>query len=104
MVQTILIGFERSVGNFTNKSTGEFVEYSNRVVKFITDSGSDSTHVGFDFFEQKIKMSDLALFLSVKADDDIVDNALKALIHKPVELSYAPRKGELLVVGFKSVK
>lgn len=104
MSQTILIGFEVSSGNFANKSTGELVEYSNRLVKFITDTGADSTHVGFDFFEQKIKMSDLARFLSVKVDDYIVDNALKALIHKPVELSYAPRKGELTVVGFKVVK
>ena len=104
MAQTILIGFERSVGNFTNKSTGELVEYSNRNIKLITDSGCDSTHIGFDFFEEKIKMSDLARYLNVKSDDDTVDNALKSLLQKRVELSYAPRKGELAVVGFKAVK
>lgn len=104
MAQTILIGFERSVGSFTNKSSGEVVDYSNRVLKLITDVGADDTHIGYDSFEEKIKMSDLSRYLNVRDDDVSVDNALKALIHKPVELSYAPRKGELAVVGFKAVK
>lgn len=104
MAQTILIGFEVSSGNFTNKTTGELVEYSNRIIKFITDTGADATHVGFDFFEEKIKMSDVALYLGIKADELTVDTALHSLINKPVELSYAPRKGELSVVGFKAVK
>lgn len=104
MSQTILIGFERSVGSFTNKTTGELVDYSNRNIKLITDTGADDTHIGFDFFEEKIKMSDLARFLGVKDTDISVDTALKTLIHKPVELSYAPRKGELAVVGFRAVK
>lgn len=103
MAQTILIGFERSVGSFTNKTSGEVVYYSNRVLKLITDIGADDTHIGYDSFEEKIKMSDLSRYLNVREDDTAVDNALKALIHKPVELSYAPRKGELAVVGFKSV-
>lgn len=104
MSQIILIGFERSVGSFTNKTSGEVVEYSNRNLKLITDTGADASHIGFDFFEEKVKMADLSRYLNVREDDTSVDNALKALIHKPVELSYAPRKGELAVVGFRAVK
>lgn len=104
MAQTILIGFERSIGTFTNRTSGEVVEYSNRTLKLITDVGADDTHIGFDSFEEKIKMSDLSRYLGVKDTDISVDTALKSLIHKPVELSYAPRKGELAVVGFRAVK
>lgn len=104
MAQTILIGFERSIGSFPNKTTGEIVEYSNRNIKLITDAGADDMHIGYDFFEEKIKMSDLSRYLNVRDDDNSVDNALKALINKPVEVSYAPRKGELAVVGFRAVK
>ena len=103
MAQTILIGFERSVGSFPNKTTGEVVEYSNRTLKLITDVGADESHIGYDSFEQKVKMSDLSRYLNVRDDDTSVDKALIDLIHKPVELSYAPRKGELAVVGFKAV-
>lgn len=104
MAQTILIGYESSSGSFPNKDTGEVINFSNRLLKCITDTGADATHIGFDFFEEKVKMTDLARYLGVKSDDDSVDNTLKSLIHKPVEFSYAPRKGALAVVGFTAAK
>ena len=104
MAQTILIGFEIKSGTFTSKDTGEVIPYSNRLLKCITDTGADVNHVGFDFFEEKIKLADLARYLGVKEDDLSVDEKLYNLIHKAVEFSYAPRNGTLAVVGFKPVK
>lgn len=103
MAQTILIGFEIKVGSFTNKDTGELVEYSNRIIRCITDVGSDGTHIGFAPFEEKIKRTDLARYLNIADNDTNVDNFLKTLINKPVEFQYAPRNGVLAVVGFKPV-
>ena len=104
MAQTILIGYEVKSGTFPSKDTGELIPYSNRMIKCITDSGADSTHIGFDFFEEKIKLADLARYLGVKANDLSVDEKLYNLIHNAVEFSYAPRNGTLAVVGFKPVK
>lgn len=103
MSQTILIGFEIKVGSFPNKDTCELVEYSNRIIRCITDVGSDETHVGFAPFEEKIKRTDLARYLNITDNDTNVDNVLKTLINKPVEFQYAPRNGVLAVVGFKPV-
>ena len=41
-MSTILIGFTRKVGTFTSDKTGEVVAYSNRDLRFITDSNPDS--------------------------------------------------------------
>ena len=102
---TKLIGFEISKGSFTNEKTGEVIDYSNRTLLCITDVGEDSKHVGFaPFEEKKIKMSNLASWLHVQENDSAVDNALKALIGKPVEFARAPRNGELVVVGFSAAK
>jgi len=103
MSQTILIGYEVKSGTFPSKDTGELIPYSNRMIKCITDSGADSTHIGFDFFEEKIKLADLARYLGVREDDNTVNQTLNNLIHKAVEFSYAPRNGTLSVVGFKPV-
>ena len=43
-MSTILIGFTRKVGTFTSDKTGEVVAYSNRDLRFITDSNPDSKH------------------------------------------------------------
>lgn len=104
MPQTILIGFEIKVGSFTDKNSGERIEFSNRIICCITDTGADETHVGFAPFEEKIKRTDLARYLNITDNDTNVDNYLKTLINKPVEFQYAPRNGVLAVVGFKALK
>lgn len=102
-MSTILIGFERRVGSFTDKSTGEVVAYSNRILRAITDDGADNDNLGFSAFEEKLKMKDLAAYLNVKDDDISVDNVLKSLINKAVDFKRAPRDGTFQVVGFKAV-
>lgn len=101
---TILIGFEVRKGSFTNKSTGEMVEYNNRTLRAITDDGANKTNFGYSAFEEKVKLSELAEWLEVPEKDESVDNQLKQLINKPVEFKRAPRNNEFVVVGFKPVK
>ena len=101
---TILIGFEVRKGSFTNKTTGELVEYNNLFLRAITDDGADKTNFGYSAFEEKVKHSDLAEWLGVSEKDDSVNDLLKQLINKPVEFKRAPRNNEFVVVGFKPVK
>lgn len=104
MAQTILVGFERNVGIFTDKKTGEVINYSNREIRCITDVGSDDRNIGYTFLAEKFQMSALSVWLNVREDDNSVDAALKSLIHKPVEIVYAPRNGEMKAVAFKPVE
>ena len=104
MANTILVGFERKVGNFTNKTTGEVVNYSNRIVHFISDDGANADNIGYAFLDHKFKLAELSSLLNVREDDASVDNALKSLINKHVNISWAPRNGELVVVGLSEVK
>ncbi len=105
MASTKFIGYEISKGDFTNEKTGEVIEYSNRNLTFITDTGADEKHVGFAPFQhKKVKMVQLASWLNVKDDDKAVDNALNSMIGKPVTLDLAPRNGELALVGIRLAK
>lgn len=116
---TKLIGFEVSKGSFTNEKTGELVEYSNRNLNLITDSGEDESHVGYSFYsEKKIKMKNLAKWLNIVTPKELpkeyeseneyldihVNKALKNLIGKVVSIDRAPRNGELEVVGIAVVE
>ena len=104
MSNTILVGFERKVGNFTNKSTGEVVNYSNRIIHFISDDGANSDNIGYAFLDVKLKLAELSSLLNVREDDTSVDDMLKSLINKHVVVKWAPRNGELVVVGLSEVK
>ena len=105
MANTILVGFIRSVGDFTDKKTGEIIKYSNRTLHLISDDGSDDDNIGFSPFDvEKIKLKQLSSILLCREDDTAVDNALKALINKHVNLRWAPRNGELVLVGLSEVK
>lgn len=105
MANTILVGFIRSVGDFTDKKTGEKIFYSNRTLHFISDDGSDVDNIGFSPFDvEKIKLKQLSSILNRPEDDTAVDVALKSLINKHVNLHWAPRNGELVLVGLSEAK
>lgn len=103
-MSTIFIGYEIRKGEFPNSKTGEVIPYDNRILRAITDDGADATNFGFSGFEEKIKTSELALWLGVSEKGDFVNERLKQLINKPVEFKRAPRNGEFVVVGFKPAK
>ena len=99
-VTTLLIGYSRNVGQFPSKDTGELIDYSNRIIRFITNSGQNSStpgqeHIGYSQFAEKMKRTELAGILGVADTEEAVDNALNNLLQKEVITSFAP-------VGFPS--
>lgn len=104
-MKTILIGFTRKVGSFTSEKTGEVIEYSNRDLRFITDSGANADNIGFKpFTAEKMRLSDLAQILKVPENDEAVDNALKNLVNKPVNTQFAPKNDKMELVWFAAEK
>lgn len=104
MAQTILIGYEIRTGSFTNEKTGELVEYNNRKLRFITDSGATKDNIGFEAFTVQFKMKDLAACFRVGESDKLVDDVLNQSLHKEYELSYAPKNGEMTCVAARPKK
>lgn len=94
------IGYGVSKGTF-KVDNGE-IEYSNRLIKCITDEvGADVT--GMDFFEQKMKMSDLARCFGCPETDENVNVYLDSILDRCIEFSFAPVKGKITVNGFRLV-
>lgn len=103
-MKTVFIGFTRKVGSFTNRDTGELVEYNNRELRFITDSAPNSDVVGFSSFSvPKMKLEQIAQILKVQKNDEAVDNALKALISQEVNTQFAPVGDSMSLVWFSKV-
>lgn len=104
-MNTILIGFSRKVGSFKSDKTGEDVNYSNRTLRFITDSGTSSDNFGYEqYTAEKMKLNTLAQILKVPENDEAVDKALKALINRPVNTQFAPVGGQISLVWFSEAK
>ena len=103
-MKTLFIGFTRNVGTFPDKQTGELIAYSNRTLRFITDSGANSDNVGFAPYEaEKMKLAQLAKILGVAENDNSVDTALNALISKEVNTQFAPVNGTMKLIWFNKV-
>ena len=97
----IFIGFTQSVGTFTDKQTGEVVPYSNRNLRFITDSGANGDNFGFaQFTAEKMKLAQLSDILKVPKTDEAVNNALLGLLSKDVTCTFAPVGDSLKLVWF----
>ena len=91
----LFIGYTQNIGKFTDEKTGEVIEYSNRILRFITNSGANSNvegkaEVGFAQFKEKMKASDLAQILNVPCKDSEIDKALNGILQKEVIPSFAP--------------
>lgn len=107
-ITTLLIGYTRNVGQFPSKDTGELVDYSHRIVRFITNSGATTAtpgkeNIGYSQFSEKIKRSELAGILGVPDDDKAVDAALDNLLQKEVITSFAPVGEKMTLVYFAPV-
>ncbi len=98
-MKTVLIGFTINVGSFKGED-GQPIEYSNRELTFITDSGEDQKNIGFKPYNEKFKLADLARILKVQPNDDIVNDALKVMVNKAVWVQFAPVANTLKVVNF----
>lgn len=104
MAQTILIGYEIKIGKFPNEKTGQLVEYNNRILRFISDSGATPENVGYSPFEVKLKMTELAKSLGIGANDNFVNDTLTKNLNKEFEVSFAPKNGAMVCVGARPKK
>lgn len=101
IMKTVFIGYEKRVGSFPSKETGEIISYSNRFLRFITDSGASKSDIGFkSFTTDRLKLGELAEILGVPENDEAVDKALAALLNKPVRTSFAPKDDKMVLVWF----
>ena len=103
-MKTILIGYSINEGTMKDKKTGDDIRYNSRVIRFISDMGANDKNIGFEPFEAKFKMDDLARILCVNPDSQSVNEALNRCINKAVVCTYAPVYGVLSVVGFSLEK
>ena len=97
---TKLIGYMISFGTFTPQGSDEQVEYSNRVLRCITDEGADAENIGLSSFEKKLKTSVIADCLKCPDTEKDVNAALNQLLNKPITFKFAARSGKYDVVGF----
>lgn len=104
MAQTVLIGYEIKTGKFPNEKTGELINYNNRILRFITDTGATSDNIGFSPFEVKLKMEDIAKSLGIGQNDNYVNDTLNKYLNKEFDVIYAPRNGSMVCVGIRPKK
>ena len=96
-----LIGYGVNAGSFLNDNK-ESVDFNSRYIRCASDDNNDSSkNFGFSGFEVKIKTTDLAKSLGVS--DSAVDEALKKLYKKQIDLVYMPVKNELKIIGIRQV-
>ena len=96
-----LIGYGVNSGSFLNDKK-ESVDYDSRYIRCVSDDNNDSTkNFGFSGFEVKIKTADLAKSLGVS--ESAVDECLKKLYRKQIDLVYMPTKNELKIIGIRQV-
>lgn len=98
---TYLIGFGVNAGSFLNDKN-ESVDYNSRYIRCVSDDTNDSSkNFGFSGFEVKIKTADLSKSLGVP--ESAVDEMLKKLYKKQIDLVYMPAKNELKIIGIRQV-
>ena len=103
-MKIIFIGYTQSIGTFPDKNTGELIPYSNRSLRFITDSGAGGDNIGFtQFTADKMKLAQLSEILKVPKTDEAVNSALTALLSKEVNCQFAPVNNEMKLTWFSKV-
>lgn len=100
-MKTLLIGFEIKKGEFTSEKTGEVITYNNRVLRFITDTGSNGKdNFGYAAFNEKFKLNELAEMLGVAENETSVDSVLQNGLQKEWDVLYSPGYDSKMVCSF----
>lgn len=83
---TKVVGWKRDKGNFTNRETGELVEWDNIILNLIASRNSDADLHGYESVQEKVKFTVAEAVLGRPFDkfDD--------LINKEVQLLYTSGK------------
>jgi hypothetical protein len=93
----VLIGYTINAGSMTKD--GQNITWDNRIIRFITDSGSSDFDIGFSPFQQKFKVDELTKFLHVQPN--LVNDTLNHLLNKKVDVVFGPVDGVLQVKSFR---
>lgn len=101
-----LIGFESQSGRFTSESTGEVINWSNRLLRCVTDENLGKRELGLKIFEQKLKTDFVveSLGINPNASEDMIDNALANLLNTCIVFKTGIVKGKLEVNGFQVIQ
>lgn len=102
---TTLVGFQTQYGQFKNDS-GENVDWSNRLLRCVSDANLEKGEYGLKIVEQKLKKSQVcqSLGISENASEDAVDEELKKVIDCEISMKIGLVKGKFEIVGFRVVE
>lgn len=100
-----LIGFQSQYGQFKSDS-GELVDWSNRLLRCVSDENLEKGEYGLKISEQKLKKAQVckSLGLSENLSEDLVDEELKKCLNCELSFSIGLVKGKFEVNGFNIVK
>lgn len=100
-----LIGFQSQYGQFKSDS-GELVDWSNRLLRCVSDEDLEKGEYGLKISEQKLKKAQVckSLCLSENLSEDAVDEELNEWLNCEITFTLGLVKGKFEVNGFKIVK
>ncbi len=101
-----LIGFQSQHGQFTSDTTGEVIDWSNRLLRCISDENIEEGEFGLKIVEQKLKKVYVcrSLGISEKSSETVVDEALCRILNSEISMTMGLSKGKFEVNGFKVIK
>ena len=99
---TILVGFQAQFGTFTSDTTGELVNWSNRLIRCVSDESLENDEFGLKIVEQKLKKSQVCKSLGISEDssEDVVNKALCSILNAEISFTLGIVKKEYEIVGF----
>lgn len=101
-----LVGFNAASGQITSETTGQVIDWSNRILRCVTDEDLAEGDFGFAVFEQKLKKSEVckSLGLNANASDYTVNETLCKFLNAQIEFTMGRVGKELKVNGFRIIK
>lgn len=99
------VGFQSQYGQFKT-DTGELVDWSNRLLRCVSDENLEKGEYGLKIVEQKLKKTQVckSLGLSENTSEEVVDEELQDCLNCAITFSLGLVKGKFEVTGFKIVK
>lgn len=96
------IGFEAQYGDFTSKDTGEVINWSNRLLRCVTDENLNANERGLKIVEQKLKTTLVVSSLSLKPDssEEAVNRELEKFLNRYIKFDIGLVRGKYEIIGF----
>lgn len=99
---TRLVGFQAQSGKFTSDTTGELVDWSNRLIRCVSDESLEKGEFGLKIVEQKLKKAQVCKSLGISEDssEDEVNKSLCSVLNAEITFTLGIVKKEYEIVGF----